>query len=469
MSWFLSDSGLYSILNAMNQTAYQQKTTMARLTTGNRINSASDDPSGLMALSELNSELTSIQSASDNGTRANAMLSAADGAVSQISSLVSDVYSLTVSLANSSGLTDDEKNAKQLEIDQAIASIDSLVNTTSFNGKKLLDGTYAINTTGVDSSKITDVNITSRGIASSVDLQVDVVSAAEKGELTFSGAGLASSNAVELEITGNVGSVDLSFAGSSSIAEIASTVNLNTTATGVEAVASNDVLYFQSEYYGDDEYVSVDVQSGTFDLTGGSSADYGSDANITVNGQGAGVNGYDLTFNVNGVSGSLTLSESFVTSAGGSENFTVTGGGATFALSPSVENTFTIGVGSLRSSHLGNGIVGYLSQLKSGGTYNALDHPEQAAKIAEAAVSDVAKADANIGAFQSYTITGMQNSLSDAETSVSSAISSIGDTDYAQELANLTRENALYQAQVMSLSIFNQNSQSIMSLFSGFR
>ncbi len=466
MSFFISDSSFYSILNAMNQTSYQQQISMLRLTTGYRINSAADDPSGLVAISALNSDLVAVQAAYENGTRANAMLSVADGAVDEISDLVSDIYSLTVELANDSGLTDDEKAAKQLEIDQAIASIDNIVNTTTFNGQHLLNGTYAINTTGVDSSKITDVDITSRPVGTNTNLQLDVVSAAEQGQITFSGAGLGKHNPVTLEITGNLGSVQLSFAASTSIEEMASSINANTTSTGVQAVASNDVLYMQSEEYGEDQFVTVHTISGSFHTTDDVTTDYGEDATVTINGQNAEVDGYNVTFNVNGVSGRLTLAESFVTTAGGSDSFTVTDGGATFSLSPSVSNTATIGISSLSSAHLGNGIVGYLSQITSGGEYNATDNATQAMKIAREAVTQVARASANIGAFQSYTITSTQNALSDAETALSSAISSIRDTDYALEMANLTRQNALYQAQINSLSILSQQTSSLVNLFS---
>ncbi len=466
MSLLFSDSSFYNILNAMNQTALKQQTAMLRLTTGYRINSASDDPSGLIAISSLNSDLVAVQSAYDNGTRANAMLNVADSAVDQISDLVSDIYSLTVELANDSGLTEDEKAAKQLEIDQAVSSIDRLVNTTTFNGQHLLNGTYAINTTGIDSSKITDVDITSRPVGTSTNLQLDVVSAAQLAEITFSAAGLSHDNHVTLEITGNLGSVELSFAGSSSIEEMASSINANTAATGVQAVASNDVLYIQSEEYGEDQFVSVHTVHGHFETTGGVTTDYGEDATVTINGQNAEVDGYNVTFNVNGVSGRLTLAKSFVSSAGGNDSFTVTDGGMTFSLSPSVANTATIGISSLASSHLGNGIVGYLSQITSGGTYNATDNPTQAMQIARAAVTQVARASANIGAFQNYTITSTQNSLSDAETALSSAISSIRDTDYALEMANLTRQNALYQAQINSLSILSQQTSSLINLFS---
>ncbi len=468
MSWALSDSYLYSILNAMNNTLYQRSVSMLRLSTGSVINSASDDPDGIIALSNLNSELTAVQSASNNAVQANAMLEVADGGLSEISSLVSTIYSLTVELANDSGLTDSEREAKQLEIDQAIASIDSIVNTTTYNGQTLLNGNYEIRTTGVDSNSIADVEIYSQGVISSGTLEVDVISAAERAEISHTGSHTISTSAT-IEISGNRGSVTLTLSAGMSLSAIASAVNQNSSLTGVMASASDDglgnyTLTFRSEDYGSDEFVSVDVISGTFSFDGGVASDYGEDANVTVNGQSASVDGYNVAFNVNGMSGHLVLSESFATSAGSSTSFSVTGGGASFALSPDVADVVTIGIPNMSTSNLGNGVVGYLYQIASGGEYSAVDNPEQAVRIAEAALSQVSRVEASVGAFQSYTIGSMENVLSSTETALSSAVSNINDTDYATEVANLTRQQMLYQYQTLALGLLTQTSSTLLSL-----
>lgn len=466
MSFSSFNADIYSVLNAMYTTSAAQKTAMLRLSTGKRINSASDDPAGLIAISQLNSELATIQAASENATRANAVLDTADAALEEVSTLVTTIKGLTVELANDSALTDAEKQAKQLSIDQAVASIDRLIGTTTFNGKQLLDGTYEITTTGVDGSKITDVDITSRSIATSTPVTVSIQDVAARGEITYSAATVTS--ALQLTVTGNLGSVTLSFASGSTIASVASSINANTTGTGMSAIASsNNVLYMRSEHYGEDEFVSVSVVSGSFATTGGTTSDYGDDAEVTVNGQTAGVNGLDVLFNVGGATGTFTMSESFATTASGSEAFTIGGGGATFSLTQNASNTFTIGISSLRTTGLGNGTLGYLSQITASGSHNALDNAGLAGRIADEAANQVARARANIGAFQSYTVTSMQNMLSDAEESVTSAISSIEDTDYALETANLTRQNLLMQAQVSAMSLLGQQQSSLIGLLSG--
>lgn len=242
----------------------------------------------------------------------------------------------------------------------------------------------------------------------------------------------------------------------------------------VEAVLAHDgrttggnVLYIRSEELGEDEFVSVNVLSGTLTLTGGATQDFGDDATVTINGQGTGVNGLDVSFNVNGITGTITLSESFAASTGGTESFSVGTGGATFALTPDVSNRFTIGIGQLTSSGLGNGSFGFLSEIKSGGSKNALNNAGLAIRIADAASIKVARARANIGAFQKYTVGSFQKSLATAETSISSAMSQIGDTDFALEMANLTRQNILMQVQISVMSLISQQQSSIIGLLGG--
>lgn len=463
---FSLNTDMYSILFAMNQTSFARSKALLRLSTGLRINSGADDPAGLVALKSLQSELTAIQAASDNGTRANAMMNVADGALNEVSSLVTTIQGLTVELANDGALTSAEKQAKQLEIDTAVASIDRLLGTTTFNGKQLFNGVFNIQTAGVDTSKLTDVDITGRqAVVTSATLNVTVTDDAEKAILTFSGATLT--NSAQVTFTGNLGSVTLDLNSGDTISQAASSINANTTSTGVEAVASNNVLYIRSEELGEDEFVSVNVLSGTLTLTGGATQDFGDDATVTINGQGTGVNGLDVSFNVNGITGTITLSESFAASTGGTESFSVGTGGATFALTPDVSNRFTIGIGQLTSSGLGNGSFGFLSEIKSGGSKNALNNAGLAIRIADAASIKVARARANIGAFQKYTVGSFQKSLATAETSISSAMSQIGDTDFALEMANLTRQNILMQVQISVMSLISQQQSSIIGLLGG--
>ncbi|NQT40932.1 MAG: flagellin, partial [Planctomycetes bacterium] len=112
-----------------------------RLSTMKRINRGSDDPAGLIAVGQLQAELESINAASDNAARAEAMIHTADSALGEISGLLNVVQGNVVSAAGG-GLSDAEVTAMQIETDAALEAINRIGGYTSFGGQKLLDGSF---------------------------------------------------------------------------------------------------------------------------------------------------------------------------------------------------------------------------------------------------------------------------------------------------------------------------------------
>ena len=92
-------------------------TALQRLSTGLRINSGKDDPAGLIASETLRSEMRGISQAIENSTRATNVLSTAEGALNEISSLLLDIRGLINHGANDGAIGNDELKADQLQID----------------------------------------------------------------------------------------------------------------------------------------------------------------------------------------------------------------------------------------------------------------------------------------------------------------------------------------------------------------
>jgi flagellin len=113
---------------------------LQRLSSGMRINSGADDPAGLIASQTLRSEIQGITTAVDNSTRAGMVISTADGALSEVSNLLVSIKGLVVQAANTGGMSADEIQANQLQVDSAIASITRIANSTTFGGINLLNG-----------------------------------------------------------------------------------------------------------------------------------------------------------------------------------------------------------------------------------------------------------------------------------------------------------------------------------------
>ena len=478
MGLTITNTDSLRLLTIIDNISRDQSNTLTKLSTGLRINKGSDDPAGLIALTSLQAELTAVNAAIYNGQRADAVLGVADGALGEISSLLSDIQALTAASTSTGGLSAAEISANQAQIDAAIDSIDRIVRTTTFNGKRLLDGSQSIQRTGVTSTDITDVRLYSRGNTSSnVTINVDVTAAAAQATTTLvdtEGTSNVTSGATQFSIAGSLGTTSVTVADGSTAAEIAATINLSTDLTGVVASATTGVVSIYSQGYGSDKFVSAQVLSGGFLNSGQSSNTFqstngnvdGTDASVLINGQQAGVDGLKVSFNTGGISGSFNLTESFGTQTSTDSTFVVSSsGGATFQLGTDASTRATIGIDSLFSFGLGGGDSGgVLSDLKSGGSASLTNDVSTALNVVKKAIGDAANARGRIGGFQKFQVQTSINSLNAAKIGLTAAKSLIGDTDFATETAELNRQQVLLSSSIALLGLANQRAAAVLSL-----
>jgi flagellin len=108
--------------------------TLERLSTGLRINRGKDDPAGLIASENLRAEKTALMAAIGNAERTDQLVNIAEGGLQELSNLLTDLRGLVTSTANSAGLSAEEKQANQLQIDSILQTIDRLSDSTNFQG-----------------------------------------------------------------------------------------------------------------------------------------------------------------------------------------------------------------------------------------------------------------------------------------------------------------------------------------------
>lgn len=200
------------------------QTSLTRLSTGLRINSGADDPAGLIASEALRSEITGLNKALSNTKRASQIISTADSALGQVSSLLNDIRGLVVEAANNGALSSDEIAANQLQIDSSLEAINRIAQTTTFQGRKLLDGSLDFvsdvgTLAAVTDSQIDQANL---GATGSVNVDVTIEAAATKAELSstalaaenatatlnFSAEGLLTSTGIRVSATENSADFD---------------------------------------------------------------------------------------------------------------------------------------------------------------------------------------------------------------------------------------------------------------------
>lgn len=221
--------------NMLSRNMGDLQTVMTRLSTGLRINSAKDDPAGLIASELLKSDMIATTKAISNTQRANSVIGLADSALGQVSSLLNDIRGLVVESANTGAMSDAQIQANQIQIDASLDSIDRIAKTTNYQGQKLLDGSLDFSTTGVGGSGISNLAIQSAnfGTASEVGVKVDVQEAAKKGTLIYQGSGVGQDTV--LRIGGSKGSELFNFGANTTNAQMAEAINKLSDSTGVVA------------------------------------------------------------------------------------------------------------------------------------------------------------------------------------------------------------------------------------------
>jgi flagellin len=442
----------------------QLNTSLERLSTGLKINSGKDNPAGLIASENLRAEKTGISSAIDNAQRASNIIGTAEGGLNEVSSLLNELQSLVSSTANSGGLSTEEKQANQLQVDSILGTINRISASTSFQGKKLLNGSLDYTTSSVASTAIDNLKINAARLADGAtgSVVVQVVASATTAKVGYTG-GQVAGGTVTIEVAGNAGTEQLSFASGTATSAIVASVNAVKAATGVSATLSSGDIRFESTQFGSAQFVSVNSVSGTFTIAAPKAT--GTDANVTVNGAQAQTDGKRVSYRNSNLDVEFDLDASFNTP--GTTTFGITGGGATFALGSKVTETdkASIGIGSVSTGSLGDLYNGFLSSLGSGGA-NSMTSSSLATsqKIVDKAIKQVSQIRGRLGAFQKFTIGSTINSLGVAYENASAAESAIRDTDFAQETSQLTRSQILSQAASTVLSQANAAPQSALSL-----
>lgn len=487
-------------------------TSLERLSTGLKINRGKDDPAGLIASENLRSEQKATSQAISNADRADQVVNIAEGGLQEVSSLLTELQGLITNTASRAGLSAEEKNANQLQIDSILQTIDRVSSSTNFQGIKLLNGNFDFRTSGVQSG-VSDFRVNAAkfaGASMSVDMQV--TTSAQQGGL-FLSMGATSLNVTTgssfvIEITGSKGSRELSFASGTTLDKVVSAINTFSDVTGVSASlsASATRIGISSSDFGAAEFVSVKVVN----AAGINSTDNGAGAtnrgiynrqsaayntaNTTINStftnasNGITDNGQDLAGTINGIAVTskgktarintdfldieLTLTTAEAqglgnVGSGSSPALYITGGGADFQLAGKVDiaGKVSIGIRDVAVRKLGSSDVGTLDRLASGKANNVVSGDLTGAqKIVSEAITQVSGLRGRLGAFQKNTVGATIRSLNISVENTSAAQSVIRDADFASETAQLTRSQILVSASTQILQLANQQPNSALQL-----
>lgn len=159
--------GIGTSLLAQRLHAFNTKSlagSLEKLATGKRINHGKDDPAGLITSENFRAILAALDAEVRTVQRVDAVANVADGAMAEISSLLVEAKGLAVASANTAGMSKEEIQANQMQLNSIMSSINRISSSTNFNGNALLDGTASFTVDGetlnIDSTRTSDLGET---------------------------------------------------------------------------------------------------------------------------------------------------------------------------------------------------------------------------------------------------------------------------------------------------------------------
>lgn len=128
--------------NALANNDTRLSNSTLRLSSGLKINKASDNAAGLAIARKMDAQIKSLMRANQNSNDGLSVVNTADGAMAEMHDILQRMNELAIQSANGTNSDDDRKQI-QLEIDELVAELDRIAETTEFNAQSLLDGTFA--------------------------------------------------------------------------------------------------------------------------------------------------------------------------------------------------------------------------------------------------------------------------------------------------------------------------------------
>lgn len=224
----------------LNNSSSALGTTMQRLSTGSRINSAKDDAAGLQISNRLGSQVSGLNVAVKNSNDGISMAQTAEGALQQSTNILQRMRDLSLQAANGSN-SESERTALNDEVTQLKKELDRISNTTTFGGRQLLDGSFGTTSfqVGAAANEIISVSIGEMSSKSleSTHYESTIAQSTLTGTAEASGA-----VAIAFEVNGKAYAVEAKFAKGDTEEQVNQKIAaaINDTNSGVGAFLADD-------------------------------------------------------------------------------------------------------------------------------------------------------------------------------------------------------------------------------------
>ena len=476
--------------NSLRINSLQQTTSMERLSSGVRINTAKDDAAGLAIATRMTANIRGVDAAVRNANDGISLTQTAEGALSQIGDSLQRIRELAVQSANS-GNNASDRDAINNEASQLIAEIDRVASNSSFNSINLLDGTYT--------SQALQVGV---GNSASDRMVISIASAKSSALGVGANSSYASTKAGTVVTATALASGDLSINAYQVGASVSDGVSFaNASASGIAKAAAINAVSGQTGVIATVGSTSIaGVAASVFTATAaGDVLINGVDIGAMGAATAAGDRGTQTAAAVNsktsqtGVTATVTSAGVVTLSAADGRNITVTGtnaaGGdgsgktglgtyhATVTATQQTTSSLTLassgaagitvgGTVGLTAVAMDNVAVAATPTVGAGVSslnLGTMSGSQAALATLDRAINTITDSRASMGAYQNRLTASISN-LETSSINLQASRSRIMDTDYAKESTSLAKSQIIAQAATAMLAQANQAQQSVLAL-----
>ncbi|MBA5959167.1 MULTISPECIES: flagellin [Pseudomonas] len=473
----------------LNKAGGALATSMQRLSSGLRINSAKDDAAGLQIANRLTSQINGLGQAVKNVNDGISIAQTAEGAMQASTDILQKMRTLALSSATGSLSADDRKSNND-EYQALTSELTRISQTTTFGGQKLLDGSYGTKAIQVGANANETINLSLENVAANNIGSQQVKS----GALTPNATGLAAGS---IAITGNGQTANVAVNPADSAKTIAA--GLNGAIGGLSATASTEVKFSVDEtktkgdpaatppVAGVPASFSIDVGGATVKIVGvTSTADLADQLKSNAAKLGVSVN-YDEAKgtlevksdsgeNIKFTSDALGADAVSVNVKDGAGKYAAAATNLGAAVNDPIIATGQISLDSSKGYSLANGATGtsvttlfgaaqVSSQKTSVAQTDVTDatNAQNALAVIDKAIGTIDSVRSGLGATQNRLTTTADN-LQNIQKNSTAARSTVQDVDFASETAELTKQQTLQSASTAILSQANQLPSAVLKL-----
>jgi flagellin len=469
-------------LNTMRNLAVTDKrlkTSLEHLSSGEKIVRAADGPATLMISEQMRAQVASVGQAIRNSETAVSMVQTTEAALDEVNKLLVSIRQLAVHAGNEGANDDNMLAADQLEVANALVSIDRISQFATFGKKKILDGSRGVNGVAagaglefISASEVTQaspdngygINITQTATRSSVTGETPLTKEAIGREVTLK---LQEGGRVTEYTTKEGDDID------SVIRQLQRNVDKFGLQLDVAKTEDDRLVVTHREYGSKNKFVVVSTEAGILSKQEGvlEGVQNGTDVAGTIGGQLAVGDGQLLK------AGEGARAEGLIVRYTGEVPedpmipvgaINVTQNSPIFQIGANVGQKVSVSLTNVSTRALGNNIPnesGFVS-LSAVDVRNP-QGAEDTMRIVDKAIDDVNRVRAQLGAVQKNSLESNIRSLRVSQEELTAAESVLRDADMAQEISELTRNQIMMQSGIAMLGQANQMPRNVLSLLQG--